>query len=58
MLFNKKRTYVITYEVHGPAVVERTFIVKAQDIAHAMKILDSKELYPISLIEYERLDKE
>ena len=43
MFFKKKRTYVITYEVHGAMLIERTFIVKARDIAHAMKILDQKE---------------
>ena len=54
--FRKKRTYAVTYEVHGILHIERTFIVKAADIAEAAKKIDDREVYPISIIEWEILD--
>lgn len=54
--FRKKRTYAVTYEVHGILRVERTFIVKAADIAEAAKKIGDREVYPISIIEWEVLD--
>ena len=55
--FRKKRTYAVTYEVHGIIRIERTFIVKAADIAEAAKKIGDREVYPISIIEWEILDR-
>lgn len=52
MFFKKKKLYCITYMVLD---MERTFVVKASDIAQAMKIIQKKEYYPISLVEYNTL---
>lgn len=54
--FRKRRTYAVTYEVHGIIHFERTFIVKAADIAEAAKKIGDREVYPISIIEWEILD--
>lgn len=54
--FRKKRTYAVTYEVHGIIRTERTFIVKAADIAEAAKKIGDREVYPISIIEWVILD--
>ena len=51
-MFFKKKLYCVTYRILG---MERTFVVKASDIAQAMKIIQKKEHYPISLVEYEIL---
>lgn len=51
-MFFKKKLYCVTYMVLG---MERTFVVKARDIAQAMKTIQKKEYYPISLVEYETL---
>ena len=51
-MFFKKKLYCVTYVVLS---MERTFVVKARDIAQAMKILQKKEGYPISLVEYDVL---
>lgn len=52
MFFKKKKLYCVTYMVLG---MERTFVVKAYDIAQAMKILQKKEYHSISLVEYDVL---
>lgn len=54
--FRKRKTYAVTYEVHGIIRSERTFIVKAADIAEAAKKISDREVYPISIIEWEILD--
>ena len=48
-MFFKKKLYCVTYMILG---MERTFVVKAYDIAQAMKTIQKKECYPISLVEY------
>ena len=48
-MFFKKKLYCVTYAILG---TERTFVVKASNIAQAMKIIQKKECYPISLVEY------
>ena len=55
--FRKKKTYAVTYEVHGIITVERHFIVKAADIAEAAEKIRDREVYPISIVEWEVLDK-
>lgn len=49
MFFKRKKLYCVTYMILG---MERTFVVKAYDIAQAMKTVQKKECYPISLVEY------
>ena len=52
LMFFKKKLYCVTYAILG---MERTFVVKAHDIAQAMKTIQKKEYYPISLVEYDVL---
>ena len=54
--FRKKKTFAITYLVHGFLTTERRFIIKAADIAEASKKIQDKEVYPISIIEWKFLD--
>ena len=54
--FRKKKTFAVTYRVDGIYVVNRTFVVKAADIAEAARKCAEREVYPISILEWEVLD--
>jgi hypothetical protein len=43
--------------VHGMVRIDRRFVVKAQDIAEALKKCARREVYPISLIDWEILEE-
>lgn len=56
--FRKKRNFIVHYMTNGLINVEHHFIVKASDIAEATKIIQKKEVYPITVLDWEILDNE
>lgn len=55
--FRKRKTYLVHYMVYGLVRIDRRFAVKAQDIAGALKKCAEREVYPISLIDWEILEE-
>ena len=55
--FRKRKTYLVHYMVHGMVRIDRRFVVKSQDIAEALKKCAKREVYPISLIDWEILEE-
>lgn len=55
--FRKRKTYLVHYMVHSIVCIDRRFIVKAQDIAEALKKCAKREDFPISLIDWEILEE-
>lgn len=55
--FRKRKTYLVHYMVHGIERIDRRFVVKAQDIAKALKKCSKREVFPISLIDWEILEE-
>lgn len=56
--FRKRKTYLVHYMVHGMVRIDRCFVMKAQDIAEALKKCVKREVYHISLIDWEILEEE
>lgn len=55
--FRKKRTYAVHYQVNDYlSNPKRHFIIKASDIAEAAKLCQKREVYPISIIDWEVLE--
>lgn len=54
--FRKKKTFMVHYMVHGIVYIDRRFIIKAADIAEAAQKCQDREVYRISIIDWEVLD--
>ena len=55
--FHKKQFYAVHYQVNDYlSNPKRHFIVKASDIAEAAKLCQKREVYPISILDWEILD--
>lgn len=55
--FRKRKMYLVHYMVHGMVRIDRRFVVKSQDIAGALKKCAKREVFPISLIDWEILEE-
>lgn len=55
--FRKRKTYLVHYMVYGMIHIDRRFVVKSQDIAGALKKCARREVFPISLIDWEILEE-
>lgn len=55
--FRKRKTYLVHYTAGGYIRIDRRFAVKAQDIAGALRKCAEREVYPISLIDWEILEE-
>lgn len=55
--FRKRKMYLVHYMVYGMTRIDRRFVVKAQDIAEALKKCAEREVCPISLIDWEILEE-
>lgn len=54
--FRKKRVYAVYYQVDGYLSSKRYFIIKASDIAEAARLCQKREVFPISIIDWEVLE--